>query len=86
MKLAEREVRIIDQIESFVGRESRAFYNEAGDILIESKYGLRQFRIDLLRTYPHDNPHSHIIEYEGFKNKKIEAENIRVFPKGLKKE
>lgn len=85
-KLADRNVRAIKQIENFVGKESRAFYNQAGDIIIESKDGLRQFRIDLIRTKPHKNPHSHVVVFENFKNFKRQDKNIRVFPKGLKEE
>ena len=85
-RLGDRNIRVIEQIETFIGKESRAFYNKAGDIIIESKDGLRQFRIDFLRTKPHKNPHSHVIRYEKMKNHKEEAVNKRVFPKGLKKE
>jgi hypothetical protein len=76
--------RSVGQIEKFLGKESRAFYNEAGDIVIESKDGLRQFRIDLIKTKPHKNPHSHVILYETNKNKKIKLIDERIFPKGVK--
>jgi len=82
-KLGEKDIKLIKQIEGFVGKNPKVFYNKAGDIVVESKDGLRQFRIDLLRTKPHKNPHSHVVLYEMEKNNKIEAVNKRIFPKGL---
>ena len=81
--LVDRNVKVIKQVKNFLGKESRAFYNEAGDIVIESKDGLRQFRIDMLHTHPHKNPHSHVILYETSKNKKIKLIDERIFPKGV---
>ncbi|QVL55809.1 MAG: hypothetical protein KFB95_00980 [Simkaniaceae bacterium] len=84
--LVDRNVKVIKQIKNFLGKESRAFYNEAGDIVIESKDGLRQFRVDMLSTKPHKNPHSHVIRYRTEKNKKGKLDNKRVFPKDVKPE
>jgi len=70
----------IERIEKFLGKGSRGFLNEAGDIIIESKDGLKQFRIDLLKTDPHSNPHMHTIIFKKIKNKKIERLNVRTFP------
>jgi len=72
--------KIIQQIESFLGKDSRAFRNNYGDLLIESKDGLRQFRMDFKHPAPHKNPHSHLIEYEMRKNKKFEIFNQRIYP------
>ena len=52
-------------------------------IVVESKDGLRQFRIDLLQTKPHKNPHSHVISYKIRKNKKIKWDDARIFPKDV---
>ena len=82
-RLGDRNVRIIEQIETFVGKKSRAFYNEAGDIIVESKDGLRHFRIDMIKTDPHKNPHSHVILYKASKNKKTKLLEERIFPIGV---
>ena len=84
--LLDRNVKVIKQVKNFLGKESRAFYNEAGDIVIESKDGLRQFRIDMLHTHPHKNPHSHLIKYTPIKNKKIKDWDKRIYPKDVKPE
>ncbi|WP_041419018.1 RHS repeat-associated core domain-containing protein [Simkania negevensis] len=75
---------IIERIEKFLGKGSKGFLNEAGDVIIESKDGLKQFRIDLLHTHPHQNPHSHIIEYEKIKNKKYKSFDHRIYPSDVK--
>lgn len=72
--------KIINQIESFLGKDSRAFRNNYGDLVIESKDGLKQFRMDFEHPAPHKNAHSHVIEYEMRKNKKIEIFNQRIYP------
>jgi hypothetical protein len=51
-----------------------------GDLVIESKSGLNQFRMDLNHTSPHKEPHIHLIEYEMRKNRKFELSNERIFP------
>ena len=80
--LVDRNVKVIKKVKNFLGKESRAFYNEAGDIVIESKDGLRQFRIDMISPKPHNkNPHSHVIKYRIEKNKRREMINERIFPK-----
>ena len=84
MRLIENDYYVA--IKNFLGKESRAFYNEAGDIVIESKDGLRQFRIDMLHTHPHKNPHSHLIRYSPIKNKKIKDWDKRIYPKDVKSE
>lgn len=72
--------RIIEKLEVFLGRDSKLFKNSHGDLLIESKDGLRQFRMDLNHPKPHKNPHTHLIEYEMRKNKKFEIMNERIYP------
>jgi hypothetical protein len=72
--------QIIERLETFLGKDSRLFNNIHGDLLIESKDGLRQFRMDLNYPKPHKNPHTHLIEYEIRKNKKFEIMNERIYP------
>ncbi len=85
-KLGEKDIKLIKQIERFVGKNPKVFYNKAGDIVVESKDGLRQFRIDLLQTKPHKNPHSHLIRYTPIKNKKIKDWDKRIYPRDVKPE
>lgn len=70
----------LEKLETFLGKDSRLFKNSHGDLLIESKNGLRQFRMDLNHPKPHPNPHTHLIEYEMKKNRKIEIFNERIYP------
>ncbi len=78
--------QIIKKLETFLGKDSRLFKNSHGDLLIESKDGLRQFRMDLNHPKPHKNPHAHLIEYEMRKNKKFEIINERIYPINVKPE
>lgn len=70
----------IKKLEIFLGKDSRAFKNIHGDLLIESKDGLRQFRMDINNVTPHKNPHTHLIEYEMRKGRKFEIMNERNYP------
>ena len=78
--------QIIERLELFLGKDSILFKNSHGDLLIESKDGLRQFRMDFNHPKPHKNPHSHLIEYEIKKNKKFEIINERIYPIDVKPE
>lgn len=71
---------LIEKLEAFFGKEPRTFKNSHGDLLIESKDGLKQFRMDLNHPAPHKNPHTHLIEFEMRKNKKSEIMNERIYP------
>jgi len=72
--------RAVKAVKEFVGEDASAFRNEAGDLVVESKDGLRQFRIDSKRPDPHSDPHAHVIRFKNAKNKKKIIENIRIFP------
>ncbi|MDE3046355.1 MAG: hypothetical protein KGJ02_06905, partial [Verrucomicrobiota bacterium] len=85
-RLRSMENQIIENLEIFLGKDSRLFKNIHGDLVIESKDGLRQFRMDLNHTSPHKNPHSHLIEYQLKKNKKYEIINERIYPIDVKPE
>ena len=74
------------EIEEFVDKDARVFHNRSKDLLIESKDGLKQFRIDLNHTDPHKNPHVHLLKFKKNKNKKIEIFNKRIYPKDVKPE
>ncbi|MBS0653377.1 MAG: RHS repeat-associated core domain-containing protein, partial [Verrucomicrobia bacterium] len=76
----------IEKLETFLGKDFKLFKNVHGDLLIESKNGLRQFRMDLNHPKPHKNPHTHLIEYEMRKNKKFEIMNERIYPIDVKPE
>jgi hypothetical protein len=78
--------QIIERLETFLGKDSKLFKNSHGDLLIESKDGLKQFRMDFNHPKPHKNPHSHLIEYEMRKNKKFEIINERIYPIDVKPE
>ena len=77
---------LVKQIQNYLGKEARAFRNEAGDLVIESHDGLIQYRVDLARTYPHLNPHMHIMRFRYEKNKKLKILNLRIYPKDVKPE
>ncbi|MGB7127920.1 MAG: hypothetical protein WBD50_02380, partial [Candidatus Rhabdochlamydia sp.] len=65
---------LIEKLEAFFGKESRAFKNSYGDLVIESKDGLKQFRMDL------NHPTPHIIEFKMKGNKKVQKINKRIYP------
>ena len=75
-----RTERIIDRLDVFLGKDSKLIKNVHNDLLIESKDGLRQFRMDLNHPKPHTNPHFHLIEYSMKNNKKFEIMNKRIYP------
>ncbi len=63
-----------------VGDDATGFLNEAGDLILQSKNGLREVRFDFNNPSPHKSPHVHVIEYKQVKNKKVETRNDRVYP------
>ncbi|MDP1978680.1 RHS repeat domain-containing protein [Undibacterium sp.] len=71
---------VADRVLNFIGAGGKRSYNCHGDLILESKDGLRQFRMDLNHPAPHKNPHTHTIEYEMRKNRKYEVFNDRVYP------
>jgi len=67
-------------VTKFVGNDARAFRNRYGDLVLESKDGMRQMRMDVNHPYPHKNPHTHVIEFESIKNRKVVSTNHRIYP------
>ncbi len=78
--------KAIDFIETFVGKGAKALKNKSGDLMIQSKDGLKEVRIDLKNPAPHKNPHTHIVEYQqsGYKKKKMRDE--RIYPSDVSPE
>ena len=60
-----------DEMKTWLGTNSRVIRNEAGDVILQSKDGLREIRFDFNSFYPHDKPHIHLTVYKMKKNKKI---------------
>ena len=82
-KISQKNHGIAKMLENYLGRDSKAFHNNCKDLIIESKDGMKQFRIDMNHTFPHKNPHSHLIEYEAKKGRKFELLNERIYPKDV---
>ena len=82
-KLGQKNNDIPTLLEKYLGQDSRAFNNNYKDLIIESKDGMKQFRIDLNHPFPHKNPHSHLIEYGVDKGKKFELFNERIYPRDV---
>jgi hypothetical protein len=72
----------VKKAKEFVGGDARAMHNEAGDLIIESKDGLRQIRFDLKNPSPHAEPHVHIVRFQRVRNGKEIDKNVRVFVRG----
>ena len=68
------------------GDKYRVITNRNGDKIFMSEDELREIRFDFNRTYPHKNPHTHIIEYRMVKNQKVEIFNRRIYPNGVTQE
>ena len=68
-------------IYKYLGKGAKIGKNKSGDIILQSKDGLREIRFDFKNTYPHKDPHIHVIEYMIWKNKKKIVANERIFPK-----
>ena len=66
-------------VRRFIGPGGRAFRNEAGDLVVQSRDEIREVRFDFNNPYPHWTPHVHVIEYERVKNEKEEIFNERVY-------
>ena len=78
---------ILRNIKEFVGKDARGFHNKSGDLIIESKDGLKQFRIDLNNPFPHINqPHCHFIKFKQIRGNKYKEYDVRIFPKDVVKE
>jgi len=67
-------------ITKWLGKEAKAIMNEAGDVVLQSRNGLKEIRFDFKNYYPHEAPHVHVIEYRRVKNNKVEIYNERVYP------
>jgi len=72
-----------DDVSRWLGKDAKVITNDAGDTIIQSADGLREIRFDFNHTYPHKNPHTHLIEYKMVKNKKVEITNRRIYPAGV---
>jgi hypothetical protein len=72
-----------DEVSSWLGKDAKVITNDGGDTIIQSVDGLREIRFDFNHTYPHKNPHTHLIEYKMVKNKKVEITNRRIYPAGV---
>ena len=74
-----RVKRVVKSVREYVSEDARALHNEAGDLVVESKDGLGQFRVDLKHPDPHRSPHAHVTSFEKVKNKKRVVRDIQVF-------
>lgn len=79
-KIARRSSDAFDLIMRHVGDNATAMLNEAGDLILQSKSGLKEVRFDFNNPSPHRSPHVHVIEYKRVKNNKVETRNDRVYP------
>lgn len=79
-KVARRSGDAAELILKYVGDDAVPIINEAGDLILQSKNGLREIRFDFRNPAPHKSPHVHVIEYKNVKNKKLETFNKRVYP------
>jgi RHS repeat-associated protein len=73
--------RYVSSIEKYLGPGSRGFKNKAGDLILQSKNGLREVRFDYRNFNPHDRPHIHVINYLNKARKDKLIINKRIFPK-----
>jgi RHS repeat-associated protein len=67
----------------WLGKDAKVIKNAAGDTIVQSADGLREVRFDFNHTAPHANPHTHVIEYEVVRGKKVEKVNKRIYPHGV---
>jgi hypothetical protein len=51
---------IVNGIDDFLGPGSRAFRNDAGDLIMLSADEAKRIRFDINRPYPHQSPHAHV--------------------------
>lgn len=56
----------VQGIDDYIGAGGKAFRNDAGDLIIQSRNGLREVRFDINNPAPHTMQHTHIIEYAPF--------------------
>lgn len=82
-KLARRGSDAAQLILKHVGDDAVGFLNEAGDLILQSKNGLREVRFDFNNPAPHKSPHVHVIEYKTVKNNKAVTRNDRVYPRDV---
>ncbi len=75
-----------DDVSRWLGKDAKVVKTPTGDIIVQSADELREIRFDFNRTYPHKNPHTHVIEYKMVKNKKVEIMNRRIYPSGVSPE
>lgn len=52
--------QIGNDVNNFLGKDSKVITNNAGDTIFVSKDGLRRVRFDINRPHPHMNPNVHI--------------------------
>lgn len=79
-KVARRGGDAFDAIMRHVGDDASAMLNEAGDLILQSRNGMKEVRFDFNNPAPHASPHVHVIEYKQVKNKKVETRNDRIYP------
>jgi hypothetical protein len=70
-------------IVKYVGEDAVGQLNKHGDLILESKDGLRQVRFDVNHPQPHRSPHAHVVEYRNTKNGKERIYNERVYPRDV---
>jgi RHS repeat-associated protein len=69
-----------DAIIIWIGKDGKPFYNENGDLILQSRNGLREVQFHFNKTFPHKQPHIHLIQYKFVKNQKEKVFDERLFP------
>lgn len=73
------------KIESYLGENARRIQNpNNGNIIYQSEDGLREVRFDVGDPTPHENVHTHVVEYEAVPGGKKRRDNRSAFPSDVK--
>ncbi len=60
LNIPSSKLPVLEQnISQWLGKETKLYYNKAGDPIFLSKDGLRKVRFDFNRPTPHESPHMH---------------------------
>jgi hypothetical protein len=78
-KYSSKVTDVGNAIKDWLGSNSGAITNKAGDLIFQSKNGLREIRFDFKNFLPHNKQHIHLIEFKMKKNKKIKLLDERYF-------